>query len=776
MESGSGKMTEDQSATSSANGKKARRGRRQDDTLPPSRSRDVQRAFRARRAAHLTHLESTVEWLQAENNALREKAGIPLDGPPLTGPAPVEEIIEGPAELSPAPAPTRKTGGGKGSRKNSKVTVAEDHSDAESHKMDEDAPEDDERGAAEVLAAAGGSTGGGGTLKQNGISLPPMNVPSTSSSAPPPPETSQTLPSYSLPQQPSPRPQPPQNYHPHPSQIPYLVHGPHASVSYPSHPVPAYSPQQYGNPYAQYPQNGGGPPYNAYYPQPQQFPQNGQPHPNMQGAFSMTLPPSNQNSQPYASPISSSQRNSISSAVPSPQTSLPPSSHMRVSTIPTPAPLQHSHQPHVYPALVPNPTSNFPSKTPNPSFPLKPITNPIQQQQQHSVQDQQQPQPQQMMFNSIFPTPSPEDEQFFLDTFCGLANENMFLQSLYPNPEVYEIDPNTTTVESNEVVRTYQEGGGDNRVEQIKEEDPNRVSSARSSPLVVGGEKNKEFDAKSYKTFCVGLMKGVKGIEGLIAQKRKRDRDSEDSQEGKKRKRLSDGRSQEERKEKEDEAVAFLTAMASSGAREKDRECCEGIIDCGPPTEEEKEKKKDDDEDCCDGLIECGMTTNREKENQKKEECCEGLISCDSKPQPPTRPKLVHSDSLPPPPSTIHLPRSSTTSSSSCCGPKTSCKVPPTSSQSESDTYILVSLAFTELSPYMSQSQHPRKLPPTRIAELLFNDNPTISSPSPDSSAANLIIVPPTKEQEDKGKKGELYVRKEVVEAVKKWCENEMSK
>ncbi|GAA5984000.1 hypothetical protein JCM5350_004985 [Sporobolomyces pararoseus] len=771
-------MTEDQSATSSANGKKARRGRRQDDTLPPSRSRDVQRAFRARRAAHLTHLESTVEWLQAENNALREKAGLPLDGPPLTGPAPVEEIIEGPAELPPTPAPAKKPGAGKASRKNSKMSIAEDNSDAESQKMDEDVPQDEARGAAKVLAGAGGGSGGGNT-KQNGISLPPMNVPSSSTTSPivptsAPPNTSQPLSTYSLPQQSSPRAQ---NYHPHLPQHPYLVHGPHASASYPSHPVPAYSSQQYAHPYQQFPQNGGAPPYNAYYPQSQQFPQNGPPHSNMQGAFSMTLPPPNQNSQPYAPSLGSSQRNSISSAVPSPQTSTPPSSHMRASTIPTPAPLQHPHQPHIYTALVPNPASNFPSKTPSASFPLKPITNPSQQQQQQQqpVQDHQQQQQQQMMFNSIFPTPSPEDEQFFLDTFCGLANENMFLQSLYPNPEVYEIHP-TTTVDSNEVVRNYhQEGrGGENRVDQIKEEDSNRVSSTRSSSpsLVVGSEK-KEFDAQSYKNFCIGLMKGVKGIEGLIAQKRKRDRDFEDSQEGKKRKRLSDGRSQEERKEKEDEAVAFLTAMASSGAREKDRECCEGIIDCGPPTGQEKEKKKDDD-DCCDGLIECGMT-NKEKDHQKNEECCEGLISCDTKSsQPPLRPELIHSDSLPPPPSTIHLPRHSTTSSSSCCGPKTSCTLPPTSSPSESDAYILVSLAFTALSPYMSQSPDSPKLPPARIAELLFNDNRTISPSSPDSTAANLIIVPPTKEQEAIGKKGELYVRKEVVEAVKKWCEREM--
>lgn len=35
---------------------------------------------------------------------------------------------------------------------------------------------------------------------------------------------------------------------------------------------------------------------------------------------------------------------------------------------------------------------------------------------------------------------------------------------------------------------------------------------------------------------------------------------------------------------------------------------------------------------------------------------------------------------------------------------------------------------------------------------------------------ANLVIVPPGKEEEDKGKKGELYVRKDVVDGVRDWC------
>ncbi|KAK4054000.1 hypothetical protein OIO90_003645 [Microbotryomycetes sp. JL221] len=56
---------------------KARRGRKQDDSLPPSRSRDMQRAFRARRAAHLELLEAKVDRLERENNELRQRLGMP---------------------------------------------------------------------------------------------------------------------------------------------------------------------------------------------------------------------------------------------------------------------------------------------------------------------------------------------------------------------------------------------------------------------------------------------------------------------------------------------------------------------------------------------------------------------------------------------------------------------------------------------------------------------------------------------------------------------------
>ncbi|GAA6014121.1 hypothetical protein JCM11491_004111 [Sporobolomyces phaffii] len=67
---------------------KPRRGRKQDDSLPPSRARDVQRAFRARRAAHLANLEAKNAWLEQENLELRRRLGMGEDDPPISGPEP----------------------------------------------------------------------------------------------------------------------------------------------------------------------------------------------------------------------------------------------------------------------------------------------------------------------------------------------------------------------------------------------------------------------------------------------------------------------------------------------------------------------------------------------------------------------------------------------------------------------------------------------------------------------------------------------------------------
>ncbi|CAE6516017.1 unnamed protein product [Rhizoctonia solani] len=55
----------------------SKRGRKRNDNLPPNRARDVQRAFRARRAAHLQDLESRVEILETENYRLRQMLSLP---------------------------------------------------------------------------------------------------------------------------------------------------------------------------------------------------------------------------------------------------------------------------------------------------------------------------------------------------------------------------------------------------------------------------------------------------------------------------------------------------------------------------------------------------------------------------------------------------------------------------------------------------------------------------------------------------------------------------
>ncbi|KAI0370378.1 hypothetical protein BV20DRAFT_979547 [Pilatotrama ljubarskyi] len=62
----------------------SKRGRKRNDNLPPNRARDVQRAFRARRAAHLEALEQRVAELEDENNTLRAALALPpANRPPL---------------------------------------------------------------------------------------------------------------------------------------------------------------------------------------------------------------------------------------------------------------------------------------------------------------------------------------------------------------------------------------------------------------------------------------------------------------------------------------------------------------------------------------------------------------------------------------------------------------------------------------------------------------------------------------------------------------------
>ncbi|TYJ57630.1 hypothetical protein B9479_001712 [Cryptococcus floricola] len=53
------------------------RGRKPNDKLPPSRAREVQRAFRLRRAEHLASLEERILNLETENNQLRALLSLP---------------------------------------------------------------------------------------------------------------------------------------------------------------------------------------------------------------------------------------------------------------------------------------------------------------------------------------------------------------------------------------------------------------------------------------------------------------------------------------------------------------------------------------------------------------------------------------------------------------------------------------------------------------------------------------------------------------------------
>ncbi|KAI0749484.1 hypothetical protein C8Q80DRAFT_1218642 [Daedaleopsis nitida] len=66
----------------------SKRGRKRNDNLPPNRARDVQRAFRARRAAHLEALESRVTELEEENSALRAALNLPPANRPALGKGP----------------------------------------------------------------------------------------------------------------------------------------------------------------------------------------------------------------------------------------------------------------------------------------------------------------------------------------------------------------------------------------------------------------------------------------------------------------------------------------------------------------------------------------------------------------------------------------------------------------------------------------------------------------------------------------------------------------
>ncbi|CAA7260487.1 unnamed protein product [Cyclocybe aegerita] len=78
----------DASSASPTSSKNSGRGRKPDNNSAPKRSRDVQRAFRARRAAYLQGLEQRLHELEQENDHLRRALNIcPAARVPLgTGP------------------------------------------------------------------------------------------------------------------------------------------------------------------------------------------------------------------------------------------------------------------------------------------------------------------------------------------------------------------------------------------------------------------------------------------------------------------------------------------------------------------------------------------------------------------------------------------------------------------------------------------------------------------------------------------------------------------
>ncbi|KAJ9097362.1 hypothetical protein QFC19_006830 [Naganishia cerealis] len=79
------------------------RGRKKNENLPPSRAREVQRAFRARRAAHLAKLEDRILELEAENTELRRLLLLPLPDRGVLGSGPTgrgKSLTEGGVPMS----------------------------------------------------------------------------------------------------------------------------------------------------------------------------------------------------------------------------------------------------------------------------------------------------------------------------------------------------------------------------------------------------------------------------------------------------------------------------------------------------------------------------------------------------------------------------------------------------------------------------------------------------------------------------------------------------
>ncbi|GAA5891907.1 hypothetical protein JCM6882_007401 [Rhodosporidiobolus microsporus] len=276
---------------SSAPAKK--RGRKIDESLPPSRSREIQRAFRARRAALLSNLEARVVHLEAENAELRRRAGLPPDGPPVTGKVLVLTSVDGETPGADIGKPgVASSAKGKGKR------VREEEDDGEEEREESAGVDGGEEqyaqegawsgadaamgAAAEVLGELGRAAASPqGQFPSNGASTGPLPTPPNGFAGPsglahhPPPHAYGAAPPFSGPsplapfppqiahspaqgaQQPYPPPPPPAGYPPpplhrsQPSASPALP--PFSTLPSPALGVPPYPFPQAHQPHAPFP-------------------------------------------------------------------------------------------------------------------------------------------------------------------------------------------------------------------------------------------------------------------------------------------------------------------------------------------------------------------------------------------------------------------------------------------------------------------------------------------------------------------------------------------
>ncbi|GAA5905959.1 hypothetical protein JCM5296_001301 [Sporobolomyces johnsonii] len=678
---------------------KGRRGRKQDDTLEYSRSREVQRAFRARRAAHLTNLEARVAFLERENKELRRRSGLPEDGPPLTGKEPEMIVVEGPPGTGKDKGKTKaKGGGGAGNGKGngrSESPVDGDGTERQDGGGWDTAPE--AVGAAEVLLASASGMGsyplpqptdqrwqqGQAVAKQH-----PQHHQQQQYMPHPPPHQQHLSPSTpsSMPFDVVPAPTGPNGLHRHPSDYsshspqtgssgfpsssPHLPPASDVGASYAPHPVPVPAHAPYG-----------GPPYVAYAFPPHLVPAAMQSPTTQSYGYYYHIqhhPQQQQQQHPAFStptafpPMPAPRPCAISPIPPTPthaQLPVPPSSNLRAPTIPAPAPASVSNPstgPAPLPPLVPPPSSEGPA----------------------------------------FPTP--EEQLFFLQHFCGISTPQLDL----PSTEV------------------------------------------QSEP---GVKRDKQ--PSSYQAFCVGLMKGAKGIGALEGKKRKRESiEAADEEEGAPSKRSARG------------------ACCGGGSKEDEEAALAAAAALATVKQSEDAKGAESEEECCGGLIDCS--------GPAFDPTPSGLPTSALPAFPVPVDETNKTKSLPA--TTIYLPRPANPSSCYSSDPTSSA----TSEPPIMDAYIRVSQAYALLAAFMSSllpsssspptttttttssSAPAARLTPAQIAEMLHDDyeHPSSTSTSPRRSGPgeppNLVIVPPRDRASGK-EKGELYVLELAVERVK---------